>query len=101
MCTTVGPVSDLVSMLVPLQTLPGWNNVENPSVLWILLLALGIPLAFGLLVTVVGMGPSWARSGRGEAELEEPIWLGAGAEPKALPTGGEKMTVVGGASDRW
>lgn len=103
LCTTVGPVSDLVSMLVPLQTMPGWNNVETPSALWILLLAIGIPFGFGIVVTIVTMGPGWVRSSRGEVNVAEPVWLGEGAQPKAVQAevSDEEATSVGGSSARW
>ena len=37
-------MTDLSSMLVPLETLPGWPKVPNPSALETLGLLIGLPL---------------------------------------------------------
>lgn len=37
-------------MLMPLETLPGWPEAPNPSVLQFLLLLIGAPLVLGIVI---------------------------------------------------
>ncbi len=54
------------ALVPPLETrtLPGWPEVYNPSLLDILLLTAGIPLAITAVLALAIMGPSWFRSAR-------------------------------------
>lgn len=96
-------MTDPLSMLVPLRTFPGWPNVESPSVAFWLLLLIGIPLAVGVVVTLIGMGPTLVRRARGEKiSGTESQWLGEGVAPKAVTAGdNEEKGTSGGASERW
>ncbi|MFZ0530049.1 MAG: hypothetical protein WAL91_05885 [Propionicimonas sp.] len=46
---------------LPLETLPGWPAVYEPSVLDMLALTLFIPLAMAAVVAVMVLGPGWKR----------------------------------------
>lgn len=109
-------------MVVPLHTLPGWTSAPNPPWLEIIGLLLGLPLAFVLVVTLIGK----FRAGRNLPEApaasgDEPLWLGGPSGPGAAIPGGERIALpasvtgsagtntgrarvseqVGGASARW
>lgn len=85
-------------MLVPLRTLPGWPTAEDPSLLAVLALFLGLPAAAIAVIWVTGLVSRLARRGRGETgpEIEHPlsIWgldteeqyreLVTGESPRAL-----------------
>jgi hypothetical protein len=48
-----------VPALFPLETLPSWPAVTDPTVLEILTLTLFIPLAITLVLTALILGPGW------------------------------------------
>lgn len=45
--------------LLPLETLPGWPAVVEPTMLELLTLTVFIPLALVAVITVLVMGPGW------------------------------------------
>ncbi|HMQ36709.1 MAG TPA: hypothetical protein PKE46_01425 [Micropruina sp.] len=47
--------------LIPLETLPGWPEVADPTALETLTVLLGVPAAIALVILVLGMAPSWFR----------------------------------------
>jgi hypothetical protein len=49
-----------VPALFPLETLPSWPAVTDPTVLEMLTLTLFIPLAITLVLTALILGPGWA-----------------------------------------
>ena len=56
--------------LIPvLESLPGWPDVVEPSVLDIGLVTVGIPAAIAAVVTVLFLGPHWLKKSQGK-ELE-------------------------------
>jgi hypothetical protein len=108
-------------MLVPLETLSGWPQVENPTPLQVLGLLVGIPLLIAIIVIAIIEIGARARAGRDDIiEASDPLWVGAhqSAELEAnvnpgLDTG-EQATAgdadaegddtgehVGGAGARW
>jgi len=48
-----------VPALFPLETLPSWPTVTDPTVLEMLTLTLFIPLAITLVLAVLILGPGW------------------------------------------
>lgn len=112
-------MSDSPSMLVPLSgTYPGWPTAEAPSVVQALLVIVAIPVAIGVVITLLVWAGNLARRGRGQStEVSEPLWVGqtrssgevAGAERTAVTAGGshvrddadETPETGGGASVRW
>ena len=46
-------------VLPALETLPGWPEVVEPSLFDILLLTAIIPIGAALVMTLLGMGPTW------------------------------------------
>ena len=48
-----------VPALFPLETLPSWPAVTDPTVLEMLTLTLFIPLAITLVLTALILGPGW------------------------------------------
>ena len=45
--------------LMPLETLPSWPTVTDPTVLEMLTLTIFIPLGIGAVLTALIMGPAW------------------------------------------
>jgi hypothetical protein len=113
-------VTELVSMLVPLQgTLPGWPVAEQPSALQVLGLLVGLPALVFVIIAILGKSKGLIRAGRGDSapELNEPVWLGAApsgrseltadgtvsvpGEGRRAIASAEQGQTVGGASVRW
>lgn len=105
-CTTVGPMNDLPSMLVPLTGghFPGWPATEAPSIVQELLVLVLIPVAIMAVVGIIALAGSLARRGRGQTiEVKEPLWLGqtssanrVGADrPRASLAAGGGATAIG------
>lgn len=54
--------------LLPLETLPGWEEAANPTVIETFMLLLGIPGAIFAVILLLLMAPSWlGRSGEQSA----------------------------------
>lgn len=112
-------------MLVPLETLPGWPEVQEPSVLQVLALLVGAPL---LVVVVIAVWTRIHHAVRGNVGVpdvaNQPVWVnGRQIEPstqdeesqKAIDAGYDAVSSrseetedearrgdeVGGASARW
>lgn len=63
-------------MLVPLETLPGWPKVEEPSVLEALALMVGAPLVVIILVAVLTRIHHAVKGNAGvPAVANQPIWV--------------------------
>ena len=72
-------------MLVPLETLSGWPQVPNPSILQVLGLLVGIPLLVFLVVIAISKIGTAAHAGRGDSvESSDPLWVGGSQEKGAL-----------------
>jgi hypothetical protein len=64
-------------MLVPLETLSGWPQVENPSPLEVLGLLVGIPLLIAIIVIALVEIGARARAGREDIiQASDPLWVG-------------------------
>lgn len=64
-------------MVVPLETLPGWPNVEEPSLLHVLGLLVGAPLLVILLVAVITRVHHAVKGNVGTpAVMNQPVWVG-------------------------
>jgi hypothetical protein len=111
-------VTELVSMLVPLQgTLPGWPTAATPTAIQVLGLLIGVPGLIVLIISLIGKGPELIRAGRGEdaSHVDEPLWLGSAPADRAALTAGSETApaagqevvasssqpALGGASVRW
>jgi hypothetical protein len=106
-------VTQLSSMLVPLDTLAGWPTVEPPTALQSLGLLIGIPLLVMLLTFAVAKIGNNLKAGRDEAPPPaESLWVNGrpgGGEIEAAPElhgvgaddkpGDDQQ--VGGAGARW
>ncbi|MBA3527875.1 MAG: hypothetical protein H0T91_00890 [Propionibacteriaceae bacterium] len=111
-------MSELLSMLVPLETLPGWPAVENPTALQTLGLLVGLPVAVMVVVALLVKASSLTGGNRdARGQYTDPVWLGARGAKRELtgadeqsdrpaiesdsavnpPTRGDR----GGASARW
>ncbi len=63
-------------MLVPLDTLPGWPNVEEPSVLEVLWLLVGAPLLVILAVAAITRIHHAVKGNVGTpAVMNQPVWV--------------------------
>lgn len=49
------------SMLLPLETLPGWPEVTDPGLGSLLFVTLAVPGVISLIVVLLVMGPVWFR----------------------------------------
>ena len=115
-------MNELLSMLVPLETLSGWPRVSNPTPLQSLTLLIGIPLLISVIVIAIIEIGARARVRRGDiTEANDPLWVGpqesAEVEPVPDSKPSEQPTVtttgdsdvegddtgeqVGGAGARW
>src|SRR5512132_1219678 len=64
-------------MLVPLETLSGWPQVENPSPLQVLGLLVGIPLLIAIIVIAIIEIGARASGGREDIiQASDPLWVG-------------------------
>ncbi|OYO20939.1 hypothetical protein CGZ93_12050 [Enemella dayhoffiae] len=108
-------MSELSCMLIPLTgTFPGWPTAEQPSVALWLFVVLGIPVLVAVVIAVVVGAGALARRGRGERQLNQPVWYGqsavasgngqgeltdGGGQPKGDDNSNDKN--LGGTSVRW
>jgi hypothetical protein len=75
-------MTDLSSMLVPLETLPGWPRVDNPSPLASLGLLIGLPLVVIVIAFAVAKIGNTVQASRGTANTDtEPVWVGGPTRP--------------------
>jgi len=111
-------------MLVPLETLSGWPQVETPSTLQVLGLLVGFPLLVFLIVISISKIVTTAHARRGDAtQATDPLWVGAqsaeleanvnpgleisedatagDAEQASVGEGDDTGEHVGGAGARW
>jgi hypothetical protein len=64
-------------MLVPLETLSGWPQVQNPSVLQTLLLLVGVPLLVFFIVIAINKIVTSVHASRGhDLHANDPLWVG-------------------------
>jgi hypothetical protein len=123
-------VNELLSMLVPLETLSGWPQVTNPTPLQVLLLLVGFPLLVSIIVVAISKIATSIHAARGDdIHANDPLWVGdheaaeleavganpgsetggqtsAGAAEEALAVegdveGDDTGEHVGGAGARW
>ena len=72
-------------MLVPLETLSGWPQVPNPSILQVLGLLVGIPLLVFIVVVAISKIGTAAHAGRDDSvDASDPLWVGGSQETGAL-----------------
>lgn len=57
-------------MMHLLETLPGWPEAVDPSVMDILGLTVGIPFAIGAVFALIILGPSWYRKSQAAPSTE-------------------------------
>ena len=103
-------MTELLSMLVPLETLAGWPAAPEPSILQTLALLVGIPLLVAVIVFVIAKIGTSVQASRGDAApAADSVWVGgrqAGGEIEAAPemhgAGAEDdESSPGGAGARW
>ncbi len=88
-------------MLVPLETLSGWPQVENPSALQVLGLLVGLPLLVFIIVIAINKIVTTAHARRGDtAQATDPLWVGAqSAELEANVNPGLEISEEAAAGD--
>jgi hypothetical protein len=77
-------------MLVPLETLSGWPQVANPTVLQSLTLLVGIPLLIAVVVIAIIEIGAKARARRGDIDTSDPLWVGARESAEVEPVSDSK-----------
>jgi hypothetical protein len=55
-----------VPAFLPLETLPSWPAVTDPTVLQVLVLTVFIPFGIAAVLTLLILGPQWNARARGE-----------------------------------
>ena len=107
-----------MSMLVPLETLPGWPAAPNPPALHSLAVLIGIPAVAFIVIAIFGkISAANSKASGGLVSTTDTVWLGA--SPKSLGTDGDEKPAIeaaeatssgstragskeiGGASARW
>ena len=64
-------------MLVPLETLSGWPQVPNPTVLASLAIFVGFPLLVFLIVVAISKIATASHAGRDDViQASDPLWVG-------------------------
>jgi hypothetical protein len=115
-------VNELLSMLVPLETLSGWPPAENPTALQTLVLLVGFPILVFLIVIAINKIVQTIHATRGDdPRISDPLYMvdartgeaklvdanpGTDAGQQALVGSGEVEgddtgEHVGGAGARW
>jgi hypothetical protein len=103
-------VNELLSMLVPLETLAGWPAAPEPPLLQVLGLLVGIPALVIIIAFAVAKIGTTVQASRGDASpAAESVWVGgreSGGEIEAAPelhgVGAEDdEKSPGGAGARW
>jgi hypothetical protein len=103
-------VNELLSMLVPLDTLAGWPAAQEPTILQTLALLVGFPVvAMVIAFAIAKIGTSVQASRGDSAPVADSVWVGgrqAGGEIEAAPemhgVGAEDDDKTpGGAGARW
>ena len=102
-------MNELLSMLVPFDTLAGWPAAQEPTVLQTLGLLVGAPLLVTIVVFGIAKIGTTVQAGRGETPpVADSVWVGgrqAGGEIEATPeqhgVGAEDDKAPGGAGARW
>ena len=69
-------MNDFLSMLVPLETLPGWPKVQEPTALDALALLVGAPLVVIVLIAVLARVHHAVKGNAGVPPVaNQPIWV--------------------------
>lgn len=91
-------------MLVPLDTLPGWPEVQDPSALHVLALLVGAPLVVIVLIAVLSRVHHAVRGNMGTpAVANQPIWVNGRRIESSTQDQGSRDAIEGGhksVSDR-
>ncbi|HEY5821978.1 MAG TPA: hypothetical protein VIT20_08375 [Propionibacteriaceae bacterium] len=70
-------------MLVPLETLPGWPPVQNPSALEALGLLVGLPvLVFAIVFGIAKIGNMAKAARSGSDGATDSVWVGGPTRPE-------------------
>jgi len=74
---------------LPMETLPHWETVVEPSVLELIGVILGVPIVIALLITLVNWAPNLARLARGGRHGGHgSFWINPGSlRPAGIDTG--------------
>jgi hypothetical protein len=70
-------VNEPLSMLMPLETLSGWPQVQDPSILATLAVFVGFPVLVFLIVIAISKIATSMHESRGEdIHASDPLWVG-------------------------
>lgn len=73
-----------MSLVLPMETLPHWPEVAEPSVLQMIGVILGVPILLGLLIVLLGWVPNLMRMGRGGRHAGGgALWVNPGSKRTA------------------
>ena len=100
-------MSELLSMVVPLDTLSGWPVVPDPTALQTVGLLIGFPaLVFAIVYGIAYIGNAAKAKRTPTAEVGDPLWVGGRARGELEASGPAQAgdgdsNPVGGAGARW
>ena len=100
-------MSELLSMVVPLETLSGWPVVAEPTVLQTVGLLIGLPaLVFVIVFAIAKIGNAAKAERTPTAEVGNPVWVGGRSQGELEASGPDQAgdgdsNPVGGAGARW
>ena len=103
-------MTELLSMVVPLDTLSGWPAAQEPSILQTLGLLVGIPALVAVIAFAIAKIGTSVQASRGDAApVADSVWVGgrqAGGEIEAAPElhgvgADDDDKTPGGAGARW
>lgn len=98
--TILSHVSQLLSMVVPIHTLPGFPAAPNPPWLEIIGLLLGLPLAVVVVFSLIGkLGAARHAPATPARSADEPLWLGGPTGAGAAIPGGQRHELPASVTD--
>lgn len=90
-------MNEILSMLVPLETLPGWPDVVEPSPLQVLGLLVGAPLLVVAVVAVLTRVHHATKGNMGTPEVaNQPIWVNGRRVEPSIQDQGSQEAIEGG-----
>lgn len=88
-------------MIAPLQTMPGWPDAPDVTLVSNLTWLLWIPLAVAAVIALIHLAAARGKEDPSLNPPEEPITVGGGQRQAALPGAPAEGKSTGGGHARW
>lgn len=93
-------MNELLSMVVPLDTLAGWPEATSPTALQMLGLLVGLPVLVFVIVVGWAKVSNLIQAKRGEDVAgTDPVWLGGPNQPAPADIGEQTAAIDAGPAD--